>query len=157
MAKVWFSAAVRISNIYGILELVGSQRKFSSNQIPSTPVSYNDTSDAAVSSLSSSDAAWEVVAYQKSGIGEGQYTANPWLQELPDAITKVCWDNYVTMAPADCYDLFNITGNEKGKWDGLYIEQETPVNMVNVTVGEQFLNYQFIHYQVKQEEQLVLL
>jgi Fe-S-cluster-containing dehydrogenase component len=43
------------------------------------------------------------------------------------------------MAPADCYDLFNITGNEKGKWDGLYIEQETPVNMVNVTVGEQVL------------------
>ena len=108
------------------------------DQIPSTPVSFTMILQLQQSSsLSSSDAAWEVVAYQKSGIGEGQYTANPWLQELPDAITKVCWDNYVTMAPADCYDLFNITGNEKGKWDGLYIEQETPVNMVNVTVGEQ--------------------
>jgi MoCo/4Fe-4S cofactor protein with predicted Tat translocation signal len=107
--------------------------------MPATSISYTDTLPAAVSSLNSSDAGWEVVAYQKVEIGEGQYSANPWLQELPDAITKVCWDNFVTMAPADCYDLFNITGNEKGKWDGLYIEQETPVNMVNVTVGEQVL------------------
>ena len=107
--------------------------------MPSTPVSFTDTTSAAASSLRTSEAAWEVVAYQKGAIGEGQYTANPWLQELPDSITKVCWDNYVTMAPADCYDLFNITGSEKGKWDGLYIEQETPVNMVNVTVGEQVL------------------
>ena len=107
--------------------------------LPSTSVSFTDTTSAAVSSLNTSEAAWEVVAYQKGAIGEGQYTANPWLQELPDSITKVCWDNYVTMAPADCYDLFNITGSEKGKWDGLYIEQETPVNMVNVTVGEQVL------------------
>lgn len=107
--------------------------------MPSTSISYSDTTSAAASSLKSSDAAWEVVAYQKVEIGEGQYTANPWLQELPDAITKVCWDNYVTMAPADCYELFDIQGNEKGKWDGLYIEQETPVNMVNVTVGEQVL------------------
>ena len=81
--------------------------------MPSTPVSFTDTTSESSSSLKSSDAAWEVVAYQKSGIGEGQYTANPWLQELPDAITKVCWDNYVTMAPADCYDLFNITGMRK--------------------------------------------
>jgi molybdopterin-containing oxidoreductase family iron-sulfur binding subunit len=107
--------------------------------IASTAINFTDTTSAAASSIKSSDAAWEVVAYQKGAIGEGQYTANPWLQELPDSITKVCWDNYVTMAPADCYDLFNITGNEKGKWDGLYIEQETPVNMVNVTVGEQVL------------------
>ena len=107
--------------------------------MPSTPVSFTDTASEVASSLKSSDAAWEVVAYQKVEIGEGQYSANPWLQELPDAITKVCWDNYVTMAPADCYDLFNITGSEKGKWDGLYIEQETPVNMVNVAVGEQVL------------------
>lgn len=111
-------------------------------KIPHTKVSMSVVASApAFQKLipRSSDAAWEVVSYQKGAIGEGQYSANPWLQELPDAITKVCWDNYVTMAPADCYDLFNITGNEKGKWDGLYIEQETPVNMVNVTVGEQVL------------------
>lgn len=107
--------------------------------MPAQSVSFNDTTSSAAKSLKSSDAAWEVVAYQKVEIGEGQYTANPWLQELPDAVTKVCWDNYVTMAPADCYDVFEITGTEKGKWDGLYIEQETPVNMVNVTVGEQVL------------------
>ncbi len=102
--------------------------------VPSTPVQYNDTT-SSVKGIAS-DSSWEVVMYQKVGIGEGQYTANPWLQELPDPLTKVCWDNYATLSPADCYTLFNIDGSEKAKWDGLYIEQETPVNMINVKVGE---------------------
>lgn len=45
--------------------------------------------------------ATELVLYQKVGIGAGNQTSNPWLQELPDPISKVCWDNYVTMAPSD--------------------------------------------------------
>jgi molybdopterin-containing oxidoreductase family iron-sulfur binding subunit len=27
--------------------------------------------------------------------------ANPWLQEFPDPITRVSWDNYVTVSNAD--------------------------------------------------------
>lgn len=37
----------------------------------------------------------ELVLYQKTGIGTGRYANNPWLQELPDPITKATWDNYV--------------------------------------------------------------
>ncbi|MEN8792934.1 MAG: TAT-variant-translocated molybdopterin oxidoreductase [Flavobacteriales bacterium] len=43
----------------------------------------------------------EVILYQKNGIGDGQQAANPWLQELPDPITKVTWDNYITMSRTD--------------------------------------------------------
>ena len=32
--------------------------------------------------------------YQKVSIGTGKQAANPWLQELPDPITKATWDNY---------------------------------------------------------------
>jgi molybdopterin-containing oxidoreductase family iron-sulfur binding subunit len=39
----------------------------------------------------------EVQLYVKVGIGDGSAANNPWLQELPDPITKVCWDNYVTI------------------------------------------------------------
>ena len=42
----------------------------------------------------------EVVAYQKTAIRSGDHANNPWLQELPDPITKVTWDNYITMNPA---------------------------------------------------------
>lgn len=36
----------------------------------------------------------EVVLYQKTALGDGRYANNPWLQEMPDPITKATWDNY---------------------------------------------------------------
>jgi molybdopterin-containing oxidoreductase family iron-sulfur binding subunit len=44
---------------------------------------------------------WEVVLYEKTSIGNGNQANNPWLQELPDPISKVTWDNYIAMNPAD--------------------------------------------------------
>jgi len=41
----------------------------------------------------------EVVVYEKSGIREGKNTGNPLLQELPDPISKITWDNYVAVSP----------------------------------------------------------
>ncbi|MCK6596207.1 MAG: 4Fe-4S dicluster domain-containing protein, partial [Bacteriovoracaceae bacterium] len=51
-----------------------------------------------------------VVLYEKS-MGTGQYASNPWLQELPDPITKVTWDNYAQISSqlAKKYDL--VTGD----------------------------------------------
>jgi len=40
----------------------------------------------------------ELVLYQKVSIGTGKQGTNPWLQELPDPITKAAWDNYVMMS-----------------------------------------------------------
>jgi molybdopterin-containing oxidoreductase family iron-sulfur binding subunit len=42
----------------------------------------------------------EAALYEKIGIGTGSLANNPWLQELPDPITKVVWDNYVCVAPS---------------------------------------------------------
>lgn len=57
---------------------------------------------------------YEVIFYQKNGIGDGQQAANPWLQELPDPITKVTWDNYITISQADAEkEGFNILLGEK--------------------------------------------
>jgi len=44
---------------------------------------------------------WELALYQKVTMGTGNQANNPYLQETPDPITKVTWDNYVTMSPAD--------------------------------------------------------
>ena len=43
----------------------------------------------------------EVVLYQKAAIRSGEHSGNPWLQEMPDPITKVTWDNYITMNPQE--------------------------------------------------------
>jgi len=31
---------------------------------------------------------------------DGRHAHNPWLQELPDPVTKIVWDNYVSLAPS---------------------------------------------------------
>lgn len=38
--------------------------------------------------------------YAKSGIGDGDYANIAWMQEFPDPITKVTWDNYLTVSVA---------------------------------------------------------
>ena len=47
---------------------------------------------------SKSAAGFELVLYTKTGMGDGQQANNPWLQEFPDPITRVSWDNYVTVS-----------------------------------------------------------
>jgi len=42
----------------------------------------------------------QLAIYQTVGLGSGLMANNPWLQEMPDPITKATWDNYVTMSPA---------------------------------------------------------
>jgi molybdopterin-containing oxidoreductase family iron-sulfur binding subunit len=41
-----------------------------------------------------------LVLYSKVGIPEGRHAHNPWLQEMPDPLTTLVWDNYACMAPA---------------------------------------------------------
>ena len=42
----------------------------------------------------------ELLIYENIGIGDGKNANNPWLQELPDPVSKVCWDNYVAVSYA---------------------------------------------------------
>ncbi len=51
----------------------------------------------------------ELQLSESIAIGNGKYANNPWLQELPDPISKVCWDNYASMSPinASKYKLLN--------------------------------------------------
>ncbi|PCJ86790.1 MAG: molybdopterin oxidoreductase [Flavobacteriales bacterium] len=60
-----------------------------------------DIASAASAIAGVSGGNWELKLYAKTGIGEGNQANNPWLQELPDPVTKVVWDNYITMNPAD--------------------------------------------------------
>jgi molybdopterin-containing oxidoreductase family iron-sulfur binding subunit len=51
----------------------------------------------------------ELQLCEKITIGNGKLANNPWLQELPDPISKVCWDNYASISLADAtkYNLEN--------------------------------------------------
>lgn len=66
----------------------------------------------------------EVVLYQKAGIGNGSQANNPWLQELPDPVSKVTWDNYITMNPSEMEGTYAVK-----------LDQENWANMAKVTVN----------------------
>ncbi|MCU4155251.1 Fe-S-cluster-containing hydrogenase [Carboxylicivirga sp. A043] len=53
-----------------------------------------------VNSTSQSGNDLELVLYQNVPVGDGTLANNPWLQELPEPVSRVCWDNYVSVSPA---------------------------------------------------------
>ncbi len=55
---------------------------------------------------------YEVVLYQKVGIGDGRFANNPWLQEMPDPVTKATWDNYLVVG-AKTADKLKIDYRDK--------------------------------------------
>ncbi|MDX9732195.1 MAG: TAT-variant-translocated molybdopterin oxidoreductase, partial [Bdellovibrionales bacterium] len=62
---------------------------------------------------------YELVLYPSIQIGDGRLANIAWLQELPDPVTKVVWDNYLAISPA----MARKEGLKQG-------------DMVEVTVGE---------------------
>jgi molybdopterin-containing oxidoreductase family iron-sulfur binding subunit len=64
----------------------------------------------ASSSLSSAKSSarntgFELALYATVGLGDGQLANVPWLQEFPDPVTKICWDNYASFSPKDAKQL----------------------------------------------------
>ena len=77
---------------------------------------------SALRSLTSvSDTGMEMMLYSKVGMGDGKQANNPWLQEFPDPITRVSWDNYITVSKSDAEALglenYNVAN---GGLDGSY-------------------------------------
>lgn len=62
-------------------------------------------SAASTLAQSKGSAGFELILYTKTGLGDGQQANNPWLQEFPDPITRVSWDNYLTVSKADADKL----------------------------------------------------
>jgi len=83
------------------------------------------TAGSKIAARAKNTGTFEVQFYQKNGIGDGTQAANPWLQELPDPITKVTWDNYITMSRADA----------EANGYNVYIGQNDPASLAEITVN----------------------
>ena len=69
----------------------------------------------------------ELVLYTKTSIGDGTQANNPWLQELPDPITRMSWDNYLTISTKDAERL--------GIENSLNARMQLDGSLVNLTVN----------------------
>jgi MoCo/4Fe-4S cofactor protein with predicted Tat translocation signal len=84
-----------------------------------------DVSKAASAISKVKGGALEIELTQNMAVGAGSGADNPWLQEMPDPMTKITWENYVTMNPAEM--------EEKGY--NTQFGQREAMQVVNVTVN----------------------
>lgn len=91
-------------------------------EVTATPA-FQESALAGIASQIKSTSGLEVILYQKAGLGIGLQANNPWLQELPDPITKVTWDNYITMNPSEMEVAGYVTT----------YDQESGLNMASIS------------------------
>jgi MoCo/4Fe-4S cofactor protein with predicted Tat translocation signal len=93
--------------------------------------------DAKSQLASRKGGAMEVVFYQKTSIGNGNQAGNPWLQEMPDPISKITWDNYITMHPLDVKEG-NFFGMVEGSDNNLMVrfdQMEDELSVAQVSIN----------------------
>lgn len=95
----------------------------------STGLSYSGGNAAqAIAELSDfKPAQLELQLYTKPSIGDGTQSNNPWLMELPDPISRLSWDNYITISPKDAESL--------GLENSLNARMQLDGDTVNVTAN----------------------
>ena len=82
-----------------------------------------------------------LILYPKTGMGDGQQANNPWLKEFPDPITRVSWDNYITISKndADVIGLKNVSvanGALNGSYANIKVENQSLIAPVLIQPGQ---------------------
>ncbi len=72
----------------------------------------------------------ELKIYEKTQIGDGTLSDNPWMQELPDPISRITWDDYFVANPKWVKDN-NFKHNHKNRE---YIVAKATVNQKTITL-----------------------
>ncbi|QEC51298.1 quinol:cytochrome c oxidoreductase iron-sulfur protein precursor [Anseongella ginsenosidimutans] len=60
---------------------------------------------AIIQAAASLKGEFELSLYEKPAMRDGRHANNPWLQELPDPVSKVTWDNYAAISPQTALEL----------------------------------------------------
>ncbi|HJU45720.1 MAG TPA: 4Fe-4S dicluster domain-containing protein, partial [Chitinophagaceae bacterium] len=88
---------------------------------------------AAVSSMKKGGQ-YELALYQKA-LGDGKQANNPWLQELPDPITKATWDNYAMVSPQYAKQHLKIDLTDDSRSDDNKYEANPPKPVIKIKAG----------------------
>jgi molybdopterin-containing oxidoreductase family iron-sulfur binding subunit len=91
-------------------------------ELNTKPNSKSAFNNSAISSIPNPASKSKFSVYLTEGyfLGGGKYANNGWLQETPHPVTKITWDNYVSVSPATAKqlgiekdDLLEISVNKK--------------------------------------------
>ncbi|MCC7158861.1 MAG: TAT-variant-translocated molybdopterin oxidoreductase, partial [Ignavibacteria bacterium] len=70
----------------------------------SASAAFNADAFAQASRMKSSGD-FTILLQNNNGVGDGRFASNGWLQELPNAITKIVWDNYAAISVHSASEL----------------------------------------------------
>jgi molybdopterin-containing oxidoreductase family iron-sulfur binding subunit len=80
------------------------------------------SSEGALATDVTAEGDFDLIFYTKTNMGDGQNANNPWLQEMPDPISRTSWDNYLTISAADAKELDLINKHvATGALNGSYV------------------------------------
>lgn len=100
-------------------------------------VAFNGDVSAAAAKVSKVQSGLEIAFYETVNIGGGEYADNPWLQEMPDPITRCVWDNYLAIPiEFDGDRRFNGAGQFAGLNEKEYYKE---ADKVELTIGDKAL------------------
>lgn len=68
------------------------------NSDESAAVEFVGDVNAAVGNVPKGGGGLELAITSTIAVGAGNQANNPWLQEMPDPVTKACWENYLTIS-----------------------------------------------------------
>jgi len=84
----------------------------------------------------------EVVFRADLSVGDGRYANNGWLQEMPDPMTKLTWDNPALVGPADAKalglesgDHLKITVGDREVTVPAWVQPGVPAGAITLCVG----------------------
>jgi MoCo/4Fe-4S cofactor protein with predicted Tat translocation signal len=84
--------------------------------------SFNGNVDAAAAEIAKiKGTGIEVGIYESVSIGTGLQANNPWLQEMPDPISKVTWENVIAVSQKTAKEV----GVEQGDWAKVTVAGKT--------------------------------
>jgi MoCo/4Fe-4S cofactor protein with predicted Tat translocation signal len=99
---------------------------------------------AAIAAIKSAPkaAGVELAIYEKVGVGNGAEANNPWLQELPDPVSKATWGNYVAVPRAMAVeqkweqgDVVKVSANGKSVELPVLIQPGQANGTVSIALG----------------------
>jgi molybdopterin-containing oxidoreductase family iron-sulfur binding subunit len=93
----------------------------------------------AIKQGKTAEGGYEVILTESIPLGTGLHANNPWLMELPDPVSKHCWENIASVSPRDARDLGIITGDLIKIKEGLilpaFIQPGQTEGTISIAIG----------------------
>ena len=136
MAAFW---TLPISENSGILPLVMAYLIILFHRRSLIPFKKEGLFKAIENSSNMAEAGFEVVISESVSMGTGMHSNNPWLMELPDPVSRQCWENVAAVSPGDAKKLGLQTGSLIKLADGLilpaFIQPGQAEGTISVSLG----------------------